>query len=692
MWPMAERDERVDIKRIGLVGLPLVVAVAAVLRLAGLDHLPPGLSYDEAFNVLVASRLPTLLPPPVYIPIEFGEEPAHYVLIAILYRLVGRPFAEGGRLAAALGGVFTVGALFFAARQMFRRDLGERGAATVGLLSAGVLAVLYWHVHYSRLGMEPPMTPTFSAPAFYAFWLALDRQRWPWFALAGAALGLCLYTYLAGYALPFVVVLYLAWRWATHPGTLKTEWRGALAYAAGAALAFAPHAAFFIQHPEWLRSRPDQVSLATGGRWYMLAQNAARMIGGLFWRGDANLRLNLPGRPALDWVQSMAFLAGLGRLLRRTPRDGAVFALIWLLVMLAPSVASDVSPHFGRALGATPPLAILVALGLWDIGRGVERAARRASRKAPAANSSLARGTSWGGLPVAAGALIVGLALAYSGGRTAGDYFGRWAGDPGLFTAFEVGLREACEYLARWPSEAALSLSPTPRDAPIFEFYLGARRERFKTFNGRRCAVYPYQPAGDFVHVAIVADEGQSLAALKEAFPSGQIIHEIWSRPAASGQGTGLPYAVAYHVPAGTRASLALDPAARFASAIELARPAGLARTTFRPGETLTITLTWRALAPLDVNYTSFVHLVRQSDAPQAPLAQEDAQPCDNSYPTTWWAPGEIIAETRRLGLPPDLPAGDYVLLAGWYDLDTGRRLPLDTGGDAATLAAIRIE
>jgi hypothetical protein len=61
----------------------------------------------------------------------------------------------------------------------------------------------------------------------------------------------------------------------------------------------------------------------------------------------------------------------------------------------------------------------------------------------------------------------------------------------------------------------------------------------------------------------------------------------------------------------------------------------------------------------------------------QPPLAQEDAQPCDNSYPTTWWSPGEIIEENHSITIPLNMPPGPYVVTTGIYDLATGMRLPM---------------
>ena len=638
-----------------LVALTLVsiTVLAGSLRLYHIDRLPPGLSYDEALNDLFALRIRALLPPPVFVPAEFGEEPAHMVLIAILYRLTGQPFAEAGRLASALGGTFTVVMLFFAARELFRSDAGDDEATLIGLISAGVLAILYWHAHYSRLGMEPTMVPTFSVPAFYLLALAINRRHWLLFALAGAALGLCLYTYAAGYLLPFVVVLYLVWRWATHPRVLKTEWPGVSLYVASAALVYAPHLIFFIQHPEWLMTRPAQAA-ASGNGVRQLILNAARMIGGLVWRGDTNLRLNLPGRPALDPAQSIAFLVGLGCVRGKRLRSGTVFAVIWLIVMLMPSVFSDLAPHFGRALGATPPLAIVAALGLRQI----------ANIKFQISKGRVAQ----------VGLILMMGMMGYSAATMARDYFVTWARDPGLFTAFDVGLRQSAEYLASLPSDELISFSPVDRDQPIFRFTFRDDVSRLKTFNGRRCAVYPIEPEQDFTHVAVVAEDKNSLTTLQRVFPSGQIVTKFFDK--------GQLYAAAFRVKAKTLAQVPPEERAVFDGRIVLAGfelPPG---ATARAGDTLPIALTWQSRAALDVNYTLFVHLALTPDSP--PLAQEDAQPCDNSYPTTWWTPGEIIEENRRIAIPANAPPGQYVMTTGIYDLATGKRLPIRSVDGAA--------
>ena len=69
------------------------------------------------------------------------------------------------------------------------------------------------------------------------------------------------------------------------------------------------------------------------------------------------------------------------------------------------------------------------------------------------------------------------------------------------------------------------------------------------------------------------------------------------------------------------------------------------------------------------VDYTVFVQALA---ADGRVAAQSDSQPVAGTYPTGIWSPGEVVADTHRLTLPP----GEYRLVAGMYDLATMKRLP----------------
>jgi hypothetical protein len=95
---------------------------------------------------------------------------------------------------------------------------------------------------------------------------------------------------------------------------------------------------------------------------------------------------------------------------------------------------------------------------------------------------------------------------------------------------------------------------------------------------------------------------------------------------------------------------------------------------TVRAGETLRPRLYWQARAPMDKDYTVFVHLLDKGGNLRA---QQDCQPQKGDYPTSLWQQGEVIWDGHQIPLPPDLPAGTYRLVAGMYLLESMERLPV---------------
>jgi 4-amino-4-deoxy-L-arabinose transferase-like glycosyltransferase len=112
-----------------------------------------------------------------------------------------------------------------------------------------------------------------------------------------------------------------------------------------------------------------------------------------------------------------------------------------------------------------------------------------------------------------------------------------------------------------------------------------------------------------------------------------------------------------------------------------------LATDTIRPGEVVSYTLYWRALEPINQNYTVFNHLV----APDGRTwGQWDNQPQRGLSPTTRWVPGEVIADPYQVPVAADAPAGPLAVQVGMYDRWTMTRLPVD-GGDTITLLEVKV-
>jgi 4-amino-4-deoxy-L-arabinose transferase-like glycosyltransferase len=106
-----------------------------------------------------------------------------------------------------------------------------------------------------------------------------------------------------------------------------------------------------------------------------------------------------------------------------------------------------------------------------------------------------------------------------------------------------------------------------------------------------------------------------------------------------------------------------------------------------RPGDEVATTLVWRALAPLAADYTVTVQLV----GPDGRVyGQHDAPPLAGAAPTSTWTPGEGLADTYRLKVAADAPAGEYRLIVGVYFPATGERLPV-RDGDVVTLRHVTV-
>jgi hypothetical protein len=122
------------------------------------------------------------------------------------------------------------------------------------------------------------------------------------------------------------------------------------------------------------------------------------------------------------------------------------------------------------------------------------------------------------------------------------------------------------------------------------------------------------------------------------------------------------------------------EPAYRFPQPVLLGDKVALFGITPAPndlataaqGATLEVKLYWQGVAPMDTEYTGFVHLIAADGSLRA---QDDHPPRHGFLPTTIWREGLIVSDPYRIAIPLDAPPGRYSLVAGMYDLASGLRL-----------------
>jgi hypothetical protein len=111
-------------------------------------------------------------------------------------------------------------------------------------------------------------------------------------------------------------------------------------------------------------------------------------------------------------------------------------------------------------------------------------------------------------------------------------------------------------------------------------------------------------------------------------------------------------------------------------------------------GEKITLTLYWRALTEMEVNYHVFVHLLGEEGEI---WAQKDSPPVEGSRPTAGWVKGEVVRDEYQIALEGQIPAGEYRLTAGIYNPVSGEGLPVFIEGerveeDRITLVRLQVE
>ena len=105
-------------------------------------------------------------------------------------------------------------------------------------------------------------------------------------------------------------------------------------------------------------------------------------------------------------------------------------------------------------------------------------------------------------------------------------------------------------------------------------------------------------------------------------------------------------------------------------------------------GASLEIRLAWQAQVPIETSYRVFLHLLGPDGAI---VAQQDGEPVAWARPTTGWAVGEVVTETRMVTIPADAVGGAYELRVGLYE-PGGPRLLTGTGEDGHRLTTVQID
>jgi hypothetical protein len=653
--------------------IAMILLAAAALRLIRIASLPPGLFQDEAvYGVNAETILGGIAR------IYYGErEPMFEYLTAAVMLVLGRtPLAL--RVTAALVGTVGVAAGGALACQLFGRR--------IGLLTAAGMAASLWLTMLSRVGFRAITFPTVECLGLALLWRATRTGRARDFALSGAVLGLCLYTYLASRFLPVALITFVVVSFILDRQWMRKQLSGFVVAGIAAVVVCLPLGAYALRHPEMLMGRPDQVALPGGSAFLpALMPNVGRTLGMLFFHGDENWRQNFSGAPVFDPLNSLVFLAGLFVALRRR-RPATTLVLVLLVVMLVPSMLSIDSPHYLRTEGAAVAVYAIWALGVAWMAQAASKLLQRA-RAHPSAlprakgTDSLHQNGPEGGprdeatmspkvrsvgafLPAAIVAIVLTVAVA----RTGWTYFVDYARNPAVSDAFSANIAAAGRFLSASPiwkndrsnvfvtdryyvNRGSIGFFLYPQLTPDEQAHWLDEQAIGTFFSQDKTIPLPVAPS-----IYVVDGDGQTaLDSLGPAVQRTAWIYDddrvagraIWAAP-SSADWFGRP------------------DAARFGRWLELERV--LVRPT-------TVALRWRVLAIPTYQPSIYVHVV---DGQHHTLTTADQVV---GFRVQDWRVGQEFVTWHPIHLPPGTPPGQYQLTAGVYRKETGAREPVVLAG-----------
>jgi hypothetical protein len=650
--PQPQRTDRLSY----VLAATAVLLLAALMRFVLLQDVPPGLAQDEVLDADIAQFI-WQGQHALFFREGYGHEPLYHYFAAPFAPLLG-----DNVLAVRLPSVILGLLLIAAAMRWLRRDFGSLVAVVAGAL----LAVSWWPIIFSRIGIRPLMLPLFLVGMAY-FW-----QRRPW--LAGLCLGLSLYTYTAARVVFLIPLLFIAyqfmerrlsrWRPGPNPALPVTRYLPPLLILLLTGLIYLPLGLTLRADPT-LQQRVEQLSgpldALRAGDAGPIWETTRATLGIFSLTGDPRTTYTVPDLPLFDPVTAVFFHLGLLLLIWRWRQPRYALLLIWLLVGLIPSAVTPDAPSIIRLIGAMPVVYLLPALFLGEVVLpGLKRIAYYVVRK-----SSRLRTTHYALRTLH---LIAFFLIAISLARTVHYGFVVWP------QMDEVRLEK---YQTVW-LDVARHVQVESFEQPLLmtdAFYLPITADTLRRNLGYDARPRWLQTGPTVAGALVLPWEGNGRLYVPEYAPIPPVLLTAAGMADSPGyRSPDFPTFAVYELPRET-------PIPTNLVGITLAEQMTLIGYELDEGageRPLQLLTYWQVMAPLPPDLAAFVHL---TGADPRPLAQHDGL---DAAPATL-QPGDLLIQRHLLPLPADRPAEPLTLAVGLYRRDSGQRLTYITSEQTTT-------
>ncbi len=638
----------------------LILLLAAVLRLHGISHVsPPGLEHDEVANWLI-DRAILDGQHAIYFTEAYGHEAGFHYLQTLSIALVGDN-ALALRLPASFAGLLLIAIQFALTRRLF-------GNSTA-LLSTAFLAVLFWPVFYSRLGLRAILLPLVSGFSLYFWWRAWrmkggrqgtgEARKSPskykvsptmMFALAGGFAGLTLYTYMAARAVPIFYVLFALYLALFHWSKFKRKWRGILLFGILMVVIAAP---LFI----FLQSNPDAEFRITeidaplrellAGDLRPVLENSLKITGMFGISGDPLWRQNVAGRPVYGPLLALLFYAGLLVSLWRWRDARYAYLLLWLGTSAVPSLVTVDAPSSIRMINALLVVTVFPALFIHIIPKFSTKYRR---------------------LSTGAAYLLALLVISTHIWWTASAIFHTWPQNDEVQFVWQAALTDTAEYLDTAPNRSPVAVggwSPDTLDPATMFLSMRSRDLDMRYIGSDSTAV----PVTTIIVPSSESDQGARITrpAIRELAPGleAQLV-ELGAQPQEMGS------FVLYEIDQPAKIQPKHEMRANFEDELQFLGFGAPEFSADCSAEGCPLLAYWRVISATTEPRRFFLHAVDETGSIIAQFDGLDA-------PARYWQPGDLLVQEHLLDYEVDKLVE---LRLGVYNPLNGRRLLLPDGSD----------
>lgn len=424
-----QKQEKID-RKVEIIILFIIILIGIFYRVYMIKEVPTGCYRDEgqngneAINIMNGVVLDgTSLP--VYIE-RWTQNAAMYMyFVAVFFKFFGIDVLQV-RLVSIVFGILCIPAFYFLLRYIF--------GVKLALLGAFLMAVLRWHVNFSRIGFLGILTVFFVILCLYFGWRSYKERKLFDFILLGVVTALSLYTYLASRLIPVGFFFFLVFLLFKDFKFYRQNWKKMLIALAAFFIVGFPLFQYAIKHPKYFTSRQSTVSIFNlemlreiGGRYVekngqpkhwtkLYVENIWRTLLMFNWSGDGNPRHNYGLKPMLDFTTGIFFVIGLVIIIFKlfTPLNFLLFA--FFVSMLQAGLLSIESPQAYRTIGLIPVVLIFVIIAVQTLYAAIKQQFRKEA-----------------GIIFIVGSLLV---VIFSGYENYDKYFKGFAKNPGSWAEF----------------------------------------------------------------------------------------------------------------------------------------------------------------------------------------------------------------------------------------------------------------